>query len=328
MSGKIVISGILAFVILSFGCLIYCNEPLHYSDPFKVTDFIREPHKFYSQACEGFGYGHTNNEGYNNIQDYHRGDSIDVLVVGTSHMEALQVVMDEATSYLLGQISGMRVYNIAVAGQSFALCLQSLKAAVKKYRPSKFIVIETGEPTLTDKQIADIISGRIKGGSRVNDPNYGSGIINFAAKSDFLRLIYHQHIKSRLQKSSGRGGGIESHDYALLSEMLRASCNTVKSCGAELIIAYHPSVSINNDGSLTITRPDSEYMKNFATLCRENGVHFLDIGGRFLKEYEEKHILPYGFANTSVGRGHMNRHGHRMFAEEIHSLMQRIEAES
>jgi len=47
---------------------------------------------------------------------------------------------------------------------------------------------------------------------------------------------------------------------------------------------------------------------------------------RFLSEYEKNYTLPAGFFNTSVAKGHMNKDGHRMFAEEIYKLMQRIEA--
>ncbi|MBR0279256.1 MAG: hypothetical protein IJQ75_04680, partial [Synergistaceae bacterium] len=60
----------------------------------------------------------------------------------------------------------------------------------------------------------------------------------------------------------------------------------------------------------------------------ENGIYFLNMAGRFLEEYEKDYTLPYGFANTSVGKGHMNVHGHRMFADEIYKLIQRIGAGS
>lgn len=69
-------------------------------------------------------------------------------------------------------------------------------------------------------------------------------------------------------------------------------------------------------------------MKQFSDLCAQNGIYFLDMSNRFLDEYEKNYTLPYGFMNTSVCKGHMNKHGHKMFAEEIYRLINRIEAQS
>lgn len=69
-------------------------------------------------------------------------------------------------------------------------------------------------------------------------------------------------------------------------------------------------------------------MKLFSDSCKRNGVYFLDMSERFLSEYAKNYTLPYGFINSSVGKGHMNRYGHKMFAEEIYALIKRIEAES
>ena len=100
------------------------------------------------------------------------------------------------------------------------------------------------------------------------------------------------------------------------------------SCGAKIIIAYHPSVRVNEDGTLKIMRGAEENAAKIQKLCRENGIYYLDTGNHFLEEYEKDYTLPYGFMNTSVGRGHMNKYGQKMFAEEIYKLIQEIEAQS
>ena len=66
-------------------------------------------------------------------------------------------------------------------------------------------------------------------------------------------------------------------------------------------------------------------MKVFADACEANRIYFIDMSKRFLSEYEKNYTLPTGFFNTSVAKGHMNKDGHRMFAEEIYKLMQKIE---
>ena len=102
--------------------------------------------------------------------------------------------------------------------------------------------------------------------------------------------------------------------------------NSARSCGAKIVVAYHPSLSLNKDGTLNINS-NPEDVESFSALCSENEIYFIDMSKRFAEEYREKHILPYGFWNTSVGKGHLNTEGHRMFADEIYALIKRIEAE-
>ena len=123
-------------------------------------------------------------------------------------------------------------------------------------------------------------------------------------------------------------GNVETfNNPALLSKFFVNLHDTASRYGTKIIVAYHPSISLNKDGSLSIN-DNLETRKQFSALCEQNGIYFLDMSERFLAEYEKDFTLPYGFSNTSVGTGHMNKAGHRMFAEEIYNLMKRIEARS
>ena len=66
---------------------------------------------------------------------------------------------------------------------------------------------------------------------------------------------------------------------------------------------------------------DTDFVKKFATYCEQSGVYFVDMSKTFFVEYIENHILPYGFSNTSVGTGHLNKHGHRMIAEKLYEII-------
>ena len=35
--------------------------------------------------------------------------------------------------------------------------------------------------------------------------------------------------------------------------------------------------------------------------------------------------MPYGFVNTTPGAGHMNRVGHRLFAQEVYETIKALE---
>ena len=166
-------------------------------------------------------------------------------------------------------------------------------------------------------------------------PAYDRGFFSYFHKIHFFRLLYRQfpnfiedHILSRKSKSNSSHNEGNSDDELIILKLLFSKIkNCISHYDVKLIIAYHPSVSLNKDGTLKING-EPETVRQFSDLCEQNGIYFLDMSNRFLDEYEKKHTLPYGFMNTSVGKGHMNRYGHRMFAEEIYKLIQRIEAQS
>ena len=87
----------------------------------------------------------------------------------------------------------------------------------------------------------------------------------------------------------------------------------------EIIILFHPSTVIEPDGSLTVVHSDTDEI--FKQICGEYGITVVDMTDKFLSEYEENHVVPYGFSNTSLGGGHFNTDGHRMIAEELMSYL-------
>lgn len=43
----------------------------------------------------------------------------------------------------------------------------------------------------------------------------------------------------------------------------------------------------------------------------------LDVSEKFKELYDDKHIFAYGFNNTAVNSGHLNKYGHKIIAESI-----------
>lgn len=111
--GKVLASGIIAFVILNALCILYFNIPLSQNSDDGITDFRSVPNTFYARGTEGFAWGKTNNEGYNNCFDYSEGSPVDILVIGSSQMEAFQVKQKESMASQLDKLlDGQMVYNI------------------------------------------------------------------------------------------------------------------------------------------------------------------------------------------------------------------------
>lgn len=317
---KACIGGLIAFAFLTAFCMLYFNVPVHSDTIDGVTDYSWEKSKFYSRATEGFAWGQTNNEGYLNRFDYSPNTNIDILVMGSSHMEAFQVSMDESASSVLGKLlSNYVVYNIGTSGHDFLRCADNLTAAVNKYNPTKYVIIETSSLLFTSEQLSAAIQETVP-----DLTSHSEGIIGFLQKNPFLRLLYTQ-----LQAFSGNSDTNNNSDKAfgtikgseeLYNELLVKLRNTASKNGAKLLILYHPHLMINQDNSVSAA-VDEELSAFFANICENNNVKFLDMSDIFIREYEEKCILPHGFSNSSVGSGHLNIYGHEMIANALYMMI-------
>ena len=328
---RVCISGLIAFCLLTLFCVLYYNVPVHYSTIDGATDYSWECNQFYSRATEGFAFGKTNNEGYLNTFDYSENTDIDILVMGSSHMEAYQVAMDESTAAILGSLFPDRtVYNIGISGHTLLDCADNLNAAVAKYKPSQYVLIETTNLSLNDQQLLSAINETVR-----DIPSRSGGLLGLLQKNQFLRLLYSQLKEFMKNSDQPKTSGSSEHDpaeineapqkasygnEALYTELLAKLQNTVSGSGAQLIIVYHPHLRINEDGSASALS-DRDTAAFFADICRKTQVLFLDMSDIFLSRYEEDHVLPYGFSNTSVGSGHLNRNGHAMIADAVYDLI-------
>lgn len=319
---KAAFSGLIAFTGLTVFCLIYFNVPIRQATAEGATDYSWEYSKFYSRATEGFAFGRTNNEGYLNTMDYTGKEEIDVLVMGSSHMEAYQVSLNQSTAAFLGErLPNDTVYNIGVSGHDFLVCADNLSAAVAKYKPSKYVIIETSAISFSEEQLSAAINERVS-----DIASYSGGIIGLLQKNQFIRLLYTQlQSFTGNREASGEQGKrpitVPEWNLSLYNTLLAKLANTVCKSGAQLIIVYQANLSISEDGSATCSG-DAELISRFAKLCENNDVLFLDMSSHFLRYYEETHILPHGFWNTSVGSGHLNKYGHKLIADALYDLIE------
>lgn len=323
--GKIIISGILALVILTSFCFFYYNIPVHSTNRDGSTDYKWETYAFYSHGTEGFAWGKTNNEGFYNLFDYDNDIKIDILMMGSSHMEAGNVVMDQSTaSKLNALLESETVYNIGVSGHTFLICANNFRAALNKYQPTNYVVMETSSISFSDEAIALAIKEETP-----EIPSNDGGIIGLLQKNPYIRLVYHQiqnFIKLQAEDIEDAGDPeifVKSDTVAdenLYYDLFQKMSVLAEEYGAKVIIAYHPSTDISPDGAICLDT-DPSALAQFKQSCDANGILFLDMSSRFKEEYESAYILPYGFSNTPVGSGHMNKYGHAMMADELYKLI-------
>jgi hypothetical protein len=319
---KIMGAGVAAFAALNLFCLIYDRLPVHITSKTGATDYVWEKHFYYSTMTEGFGYGRMNNEGFNNLADYHSGDAVEVLLMGSSHTEAVQIPQEKTNAALLNKHFGGKkhLYNIGISGHDFIHISNNLETAVRCYGPKEYVVIETGSIQFNIHSLEDIINGRVQ---RI--PSYDSPVMFYLQKLPYLRRLYHQ--------LKGVKGQIEKEEASLvpdldMSEEYREILSTVvqrlyaicAASGVKPLIFYHPHLRLNKDGSAS-PETDAAYLAAFRAACEANNVAFLDMTAAFLETYQNERVLPYGFANTACGAGHLNKHGHRLIARELYRFI-------
>lgn len=326
--GRVLAAGLLASVILTGFHSVYRCLPLCVVATDGASDFKYEPNTWYTNQTEGFSTGRTNNDGYMDAFDYTPGMPIKVLIMGASNMEATAVDMDQSTAARLNTMLGEKtVYNIGISMHSLITCFTNLPAALEKYRPASYVVFEATSLTYPAQELRDALDGTTVE-MALQD--------NKLKKNPFLRSMYSklQNLwTDRIQPlfaappddaDTGTAGSDDAEAaQQLLDEVLARAARQLAAAGVQGIVFYHPPTTLDRDGHLILgTAEDEKNKAELAALCAKNGLIFLDLSDRFRAEYAAAHILPHGFANSSVGSGHLNSDGHRMLAEELYRVME------
>ena len=317
-TGRAVGAGLLALALLNLFCVFYYNVPVHYTNPDGATEYKWEAGRFYSKGTEGFALGRTNNDGFNNLRDYTPGEAVDILLMGSSHMEGFNVAQDENAAALLNERYGGEryVYNIGTAGHTLLYCVKHLDRALAVYAPAGWVVLETMSLDFAPGDMDAVVDGTYP-----DIPSHTGGLLTMLQKLPFLRLFYTQYIKNGELFSGMADGQYEedaafSGDYtASLEKLLDKLGRESEAHGVRALVVFSPPVLIAPDGG-AYTETDPGKLAVFTRLCEENGIEFLDLTEVYLEAYDRR-ILPFGFSNTAPLVGHLNRQGHRLFADAV-----------
>lgn len=323
---KAIIAGLAALLLLCLWCSFYYNVPVHYANESGATEYKWESHRFYRKGTEGFAFGRTNNDGFNNLRDYEAGEKIDILLMGSSHMEGMNTPQrDNAAAVLNRLFDGEKyTYNIGASGHTLMYCLKHLESALETYSPQGYAVIETRTLNFSETELAATADGTLP-----DIPSHNGGLIGLMQRMPYLRLLYTKYIKD--SADGGEDAAAEeparedvTEKERLLNRLLAGAAEHCKGRGVELILVYDPTVYVDGEGK-GYTKTGDEDLAMFARCCTENKICFIDLTEAYLKGYHEQHKLPYGFANTSPGNGHMNSWGHALFAQAVFETIQETE---
>lgn len=306
---NILMALIISFIILNSLSFIYYNIPPRVNDESGSVDYKWPANAFYSRGTEGFAWGKVNNDGFNNLFDYDENLDIDILLMGSSHLEGFNVAQKYNVTNVLNENTNYLTYNIGISEHTLLNCISDLESALKKYKPNKYVVIETMNVSFYDDEIINCLKGETKLNS------FSSSLVNFLQNFKYLKLLFTQY-----NNTKGHNTGLKNsnsvNNSELLLKLFEKANSTCKDNDIELIILYHPTLSFDNDGNVKAIY-NQEDMDIFKNCCIESDIHFINMEDTFVNEYKTNKILPHGFNNTIPGSGHLNKYGHKMIAMEI-----------
>ncbi len=311
---KAAAAGLMALALLCVLCLGYYDIPVHYANSSGATEYRWQASRRYIKGTEGYSFGRTDNDGFINLPDHSADDRIDILLMGSSHMEGMNISPEDNTASVLNGLFGGEkyTYNIGISGHTLLYCAKHLEDAVNTYAPAGYVVIETSELCFPPEDIDRVLSGTLP-----EIPSHSGGVIGIVQRLPFLRLAYTR-LQDELSDNDAElpADPAEYTGWDETEELLTFIGEVCRRHGVSPVIAYHAPVLVDADGT-ACSSEDADAAARFAAMCEDKGILFVDACGSFVEGYNEFHRLPYGFLNTVPGQGHMNVWGHSLFARCI-----------
>lgn len=309
------LGGGIALLILSLYVFCFNNTGVHISNATSATDYKWEPYQKKTKSNEGFAWITFDEDGFNN---YSIPNNVDILLMGSSHMEAVNVGKNENAGALLNEILiDKNLYNIGMSGHTIYTCVQNIHDAVSCYSPSDYVILETDRISLNKEDMLSVVDNEYP-----EIPSHDSGIVYLLQKKlPVVKALYKalddwRSADNRSVASTPVPKEFGSEYADILNQFLSKAASGVSSSGSKLIIFYHPSTEIDGNGNM-INTTDQDALSAFQEACANNGIIFVDMTPDFERMYEEEHILAHGFINTAVGTGHLNKYGHKAIAERL-----------
>jgi len=320
-------AGITAILITSAFVLIYNYSGTHIANPSGATDYKWASNQYKGNMTEGINFMRMDENGFNNLSADTK--NIDILLMGGSHMEAVQFPTEKNTGSLMNEMMPeYKTYNIGVSGHQFLNCLDNLEAAIDEYKPEKYVVLQSGNVSVTEEGLESVLDG-----SLADIPSYDSGALYYLQKIPVIKVVYKQLIEKinvdRERTVAVKANAVDPAESSedpdrkteLLSQILEEKSEYCINNGLQLVMAYNPAVEVDENGDMQRS-DDEEWVGIVREECKENGICFIDCYEVFETCYKNTFEVPYGFNNTVMGSGHLNETGHRLLAEAIKETLE------
>jgi len=291
-----------------------------------ATAAIWNPGKYIIQGLEGYGIYRVDSRGYLNPEfDI---DEIEYITVGSSYTQGKEVLYGNRYTDILNQKAADKMfYSVSQDGLVFPQIAKGFTALVSEFPNTKKIIIEIATTSFNSTELQSALEQR-----EFKEEECGENILENMSLTSKLKIKIKEFapllsvIKKQLQvlesiqetekieeKNKTEDRDIELLEYEYILDTVLKKMKEVYQ--GEIIIVYHPTVSFQRDGEMLIAQKDTDVI--FEKCCEVNDIKFLNISSAFLNAYEKNYIIPYGFMNTPIGYGHLNKYGHQIMADEI-----------
>lgn len=330
----------IAFLIINTICFFY-ERPVGWIDtPNGVSDAVSRPYSIVVHGTEGYGVVRVDKNGFFNpdlelLDDY-------VLVMGASHTIGKEVRAGEKYSVILNDMISddgkLHVLNIGCNGNYLPSIIKHFNTAVRKYPKATCVIMEVGSLDFA----ANVIDEAIEQGESdfsdadelfsqrsVKEKVYGL----IKETSPFLSRVKNQIVTfkhntaANQNKEDSDGGGATELDK---EQDIREYANSIDEAlklirneySGKLAFLYHIPGGVSLDkNERRIEKSDKERI--FIEVCKVNDIDVIEMQPIFEDNYCRTGKLPYGFANSSPGNGHLNKVGHKIVAETLHDYLKR-----
>lgn len=324
-----------------------------------LSTSIRTPNSRMVRGSEGYGINHVDENGYLNDDTLPLKDNY-ILLMGSSHAEGLQVMQQDTMTSVLNRLidpNARTVYNLGTAGYTLPLIIQGFQAGLEEFPHASAVMIEISQLTFSADELTQAMDqtkydAASTGQALMQSLDTGwktrNTILEYIPLISLLRQQFDSMnlsmkdafgIRDFLKAQKARAADSDSVQDAASAEAAAAKetaafTNALNQALALLraefdgpiILLYHSGVGAQADGSIVVTR-DLRYYDVYRAACEQNGIVFVDAGDAFMRAYEDDYSVPYGFSNTTLMRGHLNRVGHRIVAEEFYKAWLNIQEE-
>lgn len=326
-SGKQMVQWMLAlvsgFLIANALCFFY-ERPVGWLDtPKGAGTSVWRPGAVMVHGQEGFSITVPDSNGFINppgvLADRY------VLMMGASHTQGLEVRAQyryaELVNHYFSDGSGtLAAYNIGCQGDFLPTQIKHFLAAVEAFPNATAITIEISGSDSTAREIHEAMEQEHYDpeDSATGFKTGGIAVKLKTAVKESLPLLSLLKKNVETLRAQAAEGDEDPYDY---ETELNAALSLIRSqFDGPIAFVFHPTTEIRPDGSLKLGYSDTWDI--FCRVCEKNGIDVIDTGSRFARLYETEQKLPYGFANTTPGSGHLNAQGHRILAEEIISYLE------
>ena len=328
------ISSILANIILSIFLLFYSYVGVQIRDNNNSTDYHWIPYGFRSKMDEGFSWLELDSNGYNNKKTFKNGN-IDILLLGSSHAEGFHVKQNQTIISLMNYYcKPLNCYSIAVSGHELYNCINNLRYAYKNYKPNKYIIIEIWKIFFDSLQLSNVINNKHKPIPIHTNNKYVYYLQKYIPSSRSLVKQTSLWLKQSYKIINPHNDTLSNfkqnitidnkNEYSLILNKFLLFARKSVSNDIPIMIIYHPSYKLQENGSIK-NNTDIWYLKAFADACKNNNIIFIDTDNDLQELYKTSHKLPYGFINSAVCLGHLNKYGHEVIAKRLAKEILKLE---